>query len=180
MGTRTPTSSAPHAPRSRNWARTRLAPRRHPARRARREAIGLPRFGDPEDLKGVADSARWVGAPLGAAISTAGPRRLLPQVTAPAGTCQFRRSPDAASVPSPPPSPRGPARRERSGAYHRRAAAQGYRNRVDRVCLKLRREAGGGREGGGGAGRGGRRGRGRGRGTGRGVGRRWGGGAWGF
>ena len=33
MGTRTPTpnSSAPHAPRSRNWARTRLADRRHPA-----------------------------------------------------------------------------------------------------------------------------------------------------
>jgi hypothetical protein len=36
------------------------------SRRARREAIGLPRFGDPEDLKAVADSARSVGAPLGA------------------------------------------------------------------------------------------------------------------
>jgi hypothetical protein len=31
-------------------------------RRARREAIGLARFGDPEDLKAVADSARWAGA----------------------------------------------------------------------------------------------------------------------
>jgi len=48
-GTRTPApdSSAPHAPRSRNWARSRLAHRRHPACRARREALGLPRSGDP-------------------------------------------------------------------------------------------------------------------------------------
>src|SRR6266851_7317218 len=66
QGTPTPNSSAPHAPRSRNWARTRLAHRRHPARRARRQAIGLPRFSDPEDLKAVANSAPWVGAPLGA------------------------------------------------------------------------------------------------------------------
>src|SRR5260370_42047137 len=48
-------------------ARTQIAelgkssPGRSPSsrRRARREAIGLPRFGDPEDLKAVADSARW-------------------------------------------------------------------------------------------------------------------------
>jgi hypothetical protein len=35
------------------------SPGRSPSsrRRARREAIGLPRFGDPEDLKAVADSA---------------------------------------------------------------------------------------------------------------------------
>jgi hypothetical protein len=33
---------------------------------ARREAIGVPRFGDPENLKAVADSARSVGALLGA------------------------------------------------------------------------------------------------------------------
>jgi hypothetical protein len=40
--------------------------RRHPARRARREAIGLPRFRDPEDRRAVADSAQWREAPLGA------------------------------------------------------------------------------------------------------------------
>jgi hypothetical protein len=35
------------------------SPGRSPSsrRRARREAIGLPRFSDPEDLKAVADSA---------------------------------------------------------------------------------------------------------------------------
>jgi hypothetical protein len=44
------------------------SPGRSPSSRppARRGAMGLPRFGDPEDLKAVANSARWVGAPLGA------------------------------------------------------------------------------------------------------------------
>ena len=41
----------------------RIAAIRH---RARREAIGLPRFGDPEDHRVVVAAARWVGAPLGA------------------------------------------------------------------------------------------------------------------
>jgi len=38
----------------------------------------------------------------------------------------------------------GPARRERSVVYHRRAAQQGYRNRAHRVRLKVGRKAGGG------------------------------------
>src|SRR5690349_7207612 len=67
-GTRTLTldSSAPHAPRSRIWARARLAHRRHPARRARREAIGLPRSGDPlRALLGAATAAATQMPPRG-------------------------------------------------------------------------------------------------------------------
>jgi len=49
-----------------DWARTRLAHRRHPARRARREAIGLPRFSDPlRTLLGAATAAATQMPPTG-------------------------------------------------------------------------------------------------------------------
>jgi phenylpyruvate tautomerase PptA (4-oxalocrotonate tautomerase family) len=47
---------------------SKSSPGRSPSshRRARREAIGLPQFGDPEDLQVVVGSARWMGARLDA------------------------------------------------------------------------------------------------------------------
>ena len=66
---------------------------------ARREAIGLPRFGDPEDHRVVAGSARWVGAPLGECDQQQVPGaccRRLPPLQASAGSAGI---PPAAVLP---------------------------------------------------------------------------------